>query len=98
MPHVRPFRALRFRPEAVGDLALVLSPPYDVVLPDEQRRLLARHPRNVIRLDLPESLAGDDPEERYRTAARTLATWRSDGTLLKDPRPAVYAYEQTYAV
>lgn len=98
MPHVRPFRALRFRSEAVGDLSLVLSPPYDVVSPDEQRRLLARHPRNVIRLDLPETEAGEDPEERYRRAARTLATWRSDGTLLKDPRPAVYVYEQTYSV
>lgn len=98
MPHVRPFRALRFRSEAVGDLSLVLSPPYDVVSPDEQRRLLARHPRNVIRLDLPETEAGEDPEERYRRAARTLATWRSDGTLSKDPRPAVYVYEQTYSV
>ncbi len=38
------------------------------------------------------------PDDRYRRAARTLATWRSDGTLRKDPRPAVYVYEQTYTV
>ena len=29
---------------------------------------------------------GEDPDERYRRAARTLAAWRSDGTLRKDPR------------
>jgi uncharacterized protein (DUF1015 family) len=98
VPQVRPFRALRFRPEAVGDLALVLSPPYDVVSPEEQRRLLARHPRNVVRLDLPETEAGDEPDERYRRAARTLAEWRSDGTLHKDPRPSIYVYEQWFTV
>jgi uncharacterized protein (DUF1015 family) len=82
----------------VGDLALVLSPPYDVVSSDEQRRLLGRHPKNVIRLDLPEVEAGDEADERYRRAARTLAEWRSDGTLHKDPRPSIYVYEQAFTV
>jgi len=31
-----------------------------------------------------------------RRAARTFAAWRSDGTFHKDPRPAIYVYEQTY--
>jgi uncharacterized protein (DUF1015 family) len=52
----------------------------------------------VIRLDLPETEAGDEPDERYRRAARTLAEWRSDGTLHKDPRPSFYVYEQAYTV
>ena len=98
MPLVRPFRALRFRSDTVGDLSLVLSPPYDVISPEEQRRLLARHPRNVVRLDLPETGAGEEPDEPYRRAAQTLAQWRSDGTLFKDPRPSIYVYEQTYEV
>jgi len=98
VPLVRPFRALRFSPEVVGDLSAVLSPPYDVISPDEERRLLGRHPRNVVRLDLPEAEPGDDPDERYRRAARTLAEWRSDGTLHKDRKPSIYVYEQTYAV
>ncbi len=41
---------------------------------------------------------GEDPDDRYRRAARTLTAWRSDGTLRKDPRPSVYVYEQTYRV
>ncbi|GIW20472.1 MAG: hypothetical protein KatS3mg065_0768 [Chloroflexota bacterium] len=96
MPILRPFRALRYDPDAVGDLAAVVSPPYDVISPDEQRRLLERHPRNVVRLDLPPEEPGDAPDDRYRRAARTFAEWRSDGTLRKDPRPAIYAYEQRY--
>ncbi|HWP64264.1 MAG TPA: DUF1015 domain-containing protein [Candidatus Binatia bacterium] len=96
MPILRPFRALRYDRDAVGDLAAVVSPPYDVISPDEQRRLLERHPRNVVRLDLPPEEPGDAPDDRYRRAARTFAEWRSDGTLRKDPRPAIYAYEQRY--
>ena len=86
------------RADAIGDLAAVVAPPYDVIGPDEHARLLARHPANVVRLDLPSAEPGDEPDERYRRAARTLAAWRSDGTLHKDPRSAVYVYEQTYRV
>jgi hypothetical protein len=34
VPTIRPFRALRYEAEAVGDLALVTSPPYDIIGPD----------------------------------------------------------------
>jgi uncharacterized protein (DUF1015 family) len=96
VPTIKPFRALRYEPEAVGDLGLVTSPPYDVIGHAEQRALLARHPKNVVRLDLPPEELGDEPDDRYRRAARTLATWRSDGTFHKDPRPSIYVYEQLY--
>ena len=98
MPEIRPFRALRYVPDAVGDIAAVVAPPYDVVGADEQARLLARHPKNVIRLDLPATEPGDSEGDRYRRAARSLAAWRSDGTLHKDRRPALYVYEQVYRV
>ena len=96
MPHIRPFRALRYEAEVVGDLGLVTSPPYDVIGPEEQRGLLARHPKNVVRLDLPGEELGDEPDDKYRRAARLFAAWRSDGTFHKDPRPAIYVYDQTY--
>ena len=98
MPQIRPFRALRFDPAVVGDLGLVVAPPYDVIDTERQGELLARHPANVVRLDLPAAEAGDEPDDRYRRAARTLAAWRSDGTLHKDPHPSIYVYEQTYCV
>ena len=98
MPEIRPFRALRFDPAAIADPALVVAPPYDVIGDVERQRLLARHPANVVRLDLPGPERGDEPDDRYRRAARTLAAWRSDETLHKDPHPSVYVYEQTYRV
>jgi uncharacterized protein (DUF1015 family) len=98
VPEIRPFRALRYEPDAVGDLALVVSPPYDVISDELQRELLARHPKNIVRLDLPPDEPGDEPDDRYRRAARTFAAWRSDGTLRKDPRASIYVYEQAYVV
>ena len=99
VPEIRPVPRppVRRRP-TVGDLAAVVAPPYDVIGPDEHERLLARHPANVVRLDLPRASRGDEPDDRYRRAARTLAAWRSDGTLHKDPHPSIYVYEQDYRV
>lgn len=97
MPVVRPFRALRYSPESVPDLAAVVAPPYDVVGPDEHRALLARDPRNVVRLDLPGSEPADaDSDDRYRRAARLLDEWRADGTLRRDPLPTVTVVEDAY--
>ena len=98
MPEIRPFRALRYDPATIADSALVVAPPYDVIGTAERARLLARHPANVVRLDLPTEELGDEPDDRYRRAARTLAAWRSDGTFHKDPHPSIYVYEQTYRV
>ncbi|MCU0505627.1 MAG: DUF1015 domain-containing protein [Chloroflexi bacterium] len=99
MPEIRPFRALRFDPEVVGDVGRVLAPPYDVISPEERAAFAARSRHNVVRIDLPASEPADtDPDERYRQAARTYASWRSDGTLRRDPRPSLYVHEQTYAV
>jgi uncharacterized protein (DUF1015 family) len=98
LPQIRPFRALRYAPETVGDLSAVVAPPYDVLSAADLDRLMARSERNVVRLDAPRDEIGDAEDDRYRRAARTLAAWRSDGTFHKDPRPSVYVYEQAYRV
>jgi uncharacterized protein (DUF1015 family) len=98
VPQIRSFRALRFDPEVVGELGRVVCPPYDVIGPELQAKLLARHPANAVRIDLPEIQPGEEPDDRYRRAARLLAGWRIDGTLRKDGQPSIYCYEQTYLI
>ena len=98
VPEIRAFRALRFDPEVVGDLTDVVTPPYDVISPAQQQAFARRHPRNVVRLDLPLDEPGDEPDARYRRAARDFVAWRSEGILRKDRRACVYPYEQTYRV
>ena len=61
-------------------------------------RLRARDPHNAIRLELPQPTDGGDEDSRYRSAARTLAEWRSDGTLRKDRAPTITIHEQRASV
>ncbi|HEY5486440.1 MAG TPA: DUF1015 domain-containing protein [Candidatus Limnocylindrales bacterium] len=98
MPEIRPFRGLRFDPEVVGDLRQVVCPPYDVIGAEQQQALLTRSRFNAVRLDLPAIQPGEEPDDRYRRAGRTLAGWRADGTLHRDSHPSVYVYEQTYLI
>ena len=92
MAEILPFAGLRYATERVGDLATVLCPPYDVINEDERRDLEARHPENVVRLELPR---GTD-DARYTAAARLLASWTAEGILRPEGREAFYLYEQQF--
>jgi uncharacterized protein (DUF1015 family) len=87
VPHLKPFRALRYDPGTVGPLDAVVSPPHDVVTPDRREALVTSSPYNAVRLLNPES-----PEE----AARLLASWRDEGALVRDEEPAVWVLEETF--
>jgi uncharacterized protein (DUF1015 family) len=97
MADVQPFRALRFRPNAVRDLGQVLAPPYDVISPAEQEACYRRDNRNIIRLEFGLVMQGDTADDnRYTRARATLSEWLRDGVVGEDGRPAYYAYEQEF--
>jgi uncharacterized protein (DUF1015 family) len=96
MPVIRPFRAWRYAPQA-GALADLLAPPYDVISPAGQDAFYARHPHNLIRLELGREVAGDDAHvNRYTRAAGSLTDWRAQGIITRDRRPAFYVYQQAF--
>ena len=86
MAQVRPFRALRYSPSA-GPLDRLVSPPYDVISPEERERYLALDPHNVVHLTLPDS------EDE---AGRQLREWVAEGVLAREAGPAVWALSQAY--
>ena len=97
MAEILPFRAVLYDPAKVGDVASVVAPPYDVIGPAEQAALYARHPANVIRLELGQEQPGDSPQDsRYTRARRFLEEWLRAGTLRRDDRPAIYLYTVEY--
>jgi uncharacterized protein (DUF1015 family) len=98
VPEITAFRALRYDPERVADLDLVVAPPYDVISPARRAALAGREAHNIVHVDLPEGTAGEDPEARYARAGRAFAAWRADGILRRDDVPAVYVHEQTFAL
>ena len=90
MADVEPLRALHYDLERTGGLQDVVAPPYDVIDADERADLEARSPYNVVRVDLP---VGGDP---YEAATTQFAAWRSEGVIVRDEQPALWALEQTY--
>lgn len=93
MADIQPFVATRYADQYADKLALLLTPPYDVISPEMQEELHARHPKNFVAIDLARDKDGED---RYARAARHWNEWREAGTLVADPRPAIYAYEQEF--
>src|SRR5437763_7619878 len=92
MADISPFAGLRYATDRVADLAAVLCPPYDVIDEDERNELEARHPDNVVRLELPR---GTD-DARYKTAARLLMSWITEGILKLEACEAFYLYDQQF--
>ena len=96
MADVRPFRGLRFSASAAPDLGAVLSPPYDVIDAEDDHRLRARHPYNVVRVELTTASVAGGRDDRYAQAADTLHHWREYGILHEEDRPAFYLHEATF--
>ena len=98
MAEIIPFRALRYDPRFVSDLASVVAPPYDVISPQAQERFYARHPWNVVRLILAkDDGAGTPGGGRYARTAETFVAWRHEGILRRDSSPTIYLYEQGFS-
>ena len=93
MAEIAPFRGLRYDLARVGDAARVLAPPYDVISESEHLDLEARHPQNVVRVELPRG----EGDARYKNAAKLLDAWIAEGILRRDPEPALYPYEQAFS-
>lgn len=89
MPDVSPFRGLRYRTDRVR-LERVVSPPYDVISPEEALRL-REDPHNAIRLDMPGAEA-----HGYAAAAERLRLWEDEGVLTRDDAPSLYILEQRF--
>jgi len=90
MADVRPLRALHYDRDRAGDPGALVSPPYDVIDPEQRAALAGQSPHNVVAIDLPQ---GDDP---YAAAAATFTQWREEGVLVRDEQPAFWVLVQDY--
>jgi uncharacterized protein (DUF1015 family) len=90
---IQPFRALR--PPA-DKVALVASPPYDVVSTEEARALAADNPLSFLHVSRPEIdlPAGTDlyADAVYRKAAENFEKLKSECPLEEEETPSVYLY------
>lgn len=92
MPRFEPFTALRYDIER-SPLDLVSAPPYDVLSESDVDELTARHPSNIVRVDVPRETDGPT---RYEQAADLLRRWVDDGTLVNDDTPTFTLYRMAF--
>lgn len=94
MAEVLPFPALHYSLDAVGSLADVTAPPYDVIDAPKRAELLTRSPFNVVGIDLPEPIGpGSD---RYEDAGEILEEWILNGILTQNREPTIWALTQEF--
>ncbi len=99
MAKVVPFRGVRYNLAKIGDLAAVVTPPYDVIDSEAQKKYYEKHPFNMIRLELGYQFPTDNElDNRYLRAARDYQAWLAEGILVQEAREAVYLYEQEFSV
>jgi uncharacterized protein (DUF1015 family) len=91
MAEIQPLRALRYDLDRTGGLQPVVAPPYDVIDAAQRAELEARSPYNAVRIDLPEG-----GEDRYERAAEQLQSWRQEGVIVQDDKPALWTLAQDY--
>ena len=94
MAKIYPFRGVRYNLELVGDLSKVVTQPYDRIGPKEEEEYRTRSPYNIVRV-----IGGKVPpkdEAEYARRGETFRNWLSQGVLVRDPEPALYAYYQEF--
>jgi len=97
MAVIEPFRGVRYNPEKVEDLNLVMAPPYDIIQEKLQNQLYEKHPYNVIRLELSRETTKDTKKNnRYTRSGAYLKNWRDEKILIQDEQPALYVYFLDY--
>jgi len=95
MVRVFPFQGIIYNKEKVKNPSKVMSPPYDVISPEEQEGLYALNDFNIIRLILGKEFPGDGEYNNcYVRAAAFLNGWLRHRIFLHDEKPAFYIYEQ----
>lgn len=92
MAMIRPFRGVRYNPALVEDFSRVVSPPYDVISPEQQTVLHLRSPYNAVHLDF------NQDTERYTAAAARLQDWLVRNVLIREDEPALYFYRQEFGL
>jgi uncharacterized protein (DUF1015 family) len=99
MATIRPFQGVRYNPERIDDLSMVISQPYDRVRHGLQDKYYDLNPHNVVRIIRGKEKPGDDETDNvYSRARKYYESWLDDGVLMREDSPAFYVLRQDFAL
>jgi len=97
MATIKPFRAIRYNQDKIGQINDVISQPYDRVRYGLQDEYYALSGYNVTRIIKGKEFDSDsDADNVYTRANDFLKQWLADGILQREDQPAYYVYHQTF--
>lgn len=97
MATIRPFTGIHYATKSDLELSKLIAPPYDVLDEAGKAALQGKHPNNIVTVDLPHMPPKSvGPDEVYERANTTLQAWVKAGVLVRDKRPSLYPYSQSY--
>ncbi|MGD1147180.1 MAG: DUF1015 family protein [Thermoanaerobaculaceae bacterium] len=95
MSDVRPFRALRPRPDLA---ARVAAPPYDVINSEEAREMAKGNEISFLHINKPEIDLPPDvnlyDDRVYATGVKNLRRFMAEGVFVREAEPRFYVYQQ----
>ena len=96
---VKPFKALRYNAQVVGNVGNCIAPPYDVIDAEQQDALYRKSDYNIVRVTRGKTAPSDDGQEnQYTRAASYLTKWMQEEALKEDAKESVYGYVQDFEI
>ncbi len=97
MTAILPIKGVRYTPGAGCNFKELVTPPYDIITPEQQEQYYQKSTHNIIRLEYGKILPGDDEyNNRYTRAAETFRGWQDQKILRQEQEEAIYLYEQHF--
>jgi uncharacterized protein (DUF1015 family) len=91
MAEIIPFKGILYNTDKIGNMADVVTPPYDVISDNERDEYHKANPYNIIRLILGKKEEHDpDKRNHHAKASNYFTKWLDDGILVQDKVPAFY--------
>jgi len=96
---VKPFKALRYNAQVVGNVGNCIAPPYDVINADQQEALYRKSDYNIVRVTRGKTAPSDDGQDnQYTRAAGYLNKWMQEKALKEDAKESIYGYVQDFVI
>lgn len=97
MACVKPFKGIRYNQTIINNIDQVVSPPYDIISPEERKKYHELHQNNFVRLILGEEYESDNENNnRFTRAGEYLTDWLTKDILIEEEKPSIYLYQQRF--
>jgi uncharacterized protein (DUF1015 family) len=97
MVKIAPFQGYKYDISNVKDFKQVVSPPYDVINPELQKKLHESSEYNIAHITKGKKFPDDDENNNeYTRAAKLLDSWIENGILAKEKIPCIYVLAQDF--